>query len=81
MSKKIGSMVIIGDCGCIQEDIEKALKEKNVGIRGTDSDRGGDYLDYEWPLGVQWDGKGKPPKSITLKIELDWEEEDETEDW
>jgi hypothetical protein len=74
MSKKIGSMVIIGDCGGVQEDIEDALKKKKVDIRGTDSDRGGDYLDYEW------NGKGEPPKSITLKIDLKWypwDEEDE----
>ena len=71
---KIGTIILNGSYGCIQEEIEEALKEKNVGIRGADSDRGGDYLDYEW------DGKGKPPKSITLKIELDWEEEEEEEE-
>ena len=75
MSKKIGSLTIIGDMGGgIQEDIEDALKAKNVDVTGSDSDRGGDYLDFEW------NGKGAPPKSVTIKIDLSWDDPEDEDD-
>ena len=73
--KQLGYILVVDDAGDggLIEHIREELTKAGITVGEHDGDRGGEYLNYSTEL-------TNPPKSITVEIPLDWEEEDDYEE-